>query len=189
MVSLDRRFIPPALLGLGLVWFFLALVDRLLGTAYLASIGLLLFSGHPIVSRDLFFVFYSLTIGALVISLLSPNRRRFVFGRLVSQPTEAGPPEPLDAGPRSRWATAVRWSLVAASNALILGVRFVIFPWPQGSDTPLYIGATNSFLFRGDLSPILPFSGLGVGRSLTVAFIVLLRGILTRVPGNSELMT
>jgi hypothetical protein len=189
MMRLDRRYIAPVLLGLGLSWFFLALVDRFLVTSYLSSIGLILLSGRPIVSRDLFFVFYALTIGALVVSLLSPNRRRLVFGRLLAQPTGGAPPHPIEQGPRSWKATAVRWLLVAASNALILGVRFVIFPWPQGSDTALYVGATNWFVFRGDLSPILSYSGLGVGRSLTVASIVLLRGVLTLLPANSELWT
>ncbi len=186
-----RTLLPIGVVGLGIAWFLLAIVDRLAGTTFLATVGFSIASGRVEVSRPLFLLFYVATLAAPVAALVLLRLRRNVFG----VPTEGTPAdgdrtthltEPRKLG---RWEAGVLWAVAVAANILILGIRFLVFPWPQGSDTPLYVQATNAVVYRSDLTALLPLAGLGVGRSLTIAAVVGLRLLLDAFLGNAELVT
>jgi len=178
-----------ALLILGGVWFSVSLIDRLWGTGYLNASGLVLISGPP-VTTGVALVFYAASLAVLALSLVfSPLRRRFF--RIESSRVEAAP---LPHGWLGRLRALVPlwragWLAVLASNVGILGLRFALYPYPQGSDTPQYLQAANAILFRFDWNLLYQLHTVGIGRWLTVIGITALRVILLPVPWQPELMT
>src|SRR2546426_2320608 len=189
LLAWNRKLMMPTLLGLGLAWFLIALSDRLAGTRLLSVAGLDVFS-YPPVTTALFLAFYvaSLTVVALSV-LLAPIRHRFF--RIESSPSEA-PPRPHGWLGRFRALLPLKtidWLAILAANIGILGLRFVLYPFPQGADTPQYLHAANSILYRFDWNLLVQLHAVGVGRWLTVIGITVLRVILLLVPGQPELTT
>ena len=184
-----RIAILASLLVWGGLWFSMSLVDRLSGTGYLNKSGLVLISGPP-VTTGVAFLFYLASLLALALVTAVPSFRRG-FLKIA-----ALAPGPLDhpRGLLKRFRAflpfrGVEWLAVLASNIGILGLRFFLFPFPQGSDTPQYLQAANSLFFEGDLGRLSEVWGVGVGRWLTVLALTGLRVVLLPVPGQPELLT
>jgi hypothetical protein len=184
-----RVEILVALLVFGGVWFSVSLVDRFLGSSYLSASGLFLISGPPVTTAvALLFYIASLAVVALSV-LVAPIRQRFF--RIESFPPDA-PALPHNWVGRFRALLPLKpidWLAVLASNIGILGLRFALYPFPQGADTPQYLQAANSILFRFDWNLLVQLHAVGIGRWLTVIAITVLRVMLLPVPGQSELVT
>lgn len=184
-----RGALLVGLLAFGSVWFSVSLLDRFLGTTYLTQSGLAIISGPPL-TTVVAFAFYVASLAALVFSGLSPSLRRGLL-RIETSPAEA-PNRANDLMARLRGLLPLRrieWVAVLGSNVGILGLRFALSPFPQGSDTPQYLHAANSILFRFDLDPLSQLHSVGIGRWATVLGITTLRVILLPVPGQPELLT
>ena len=189
LLAWKRKLFMPSFLGLGAAWFLIALSDRFAGTGLLAVAGLDVFS-HPPVTTALFLVFYiaSLTVVALSVLLA---RFRHGFFRIESSSLEA-PALPHGRLGRVRALLPLKpidWLAILAANIGILGLRFALYPFPQGADTPQYLQAANSILYRFDWNLLVQLHAVGIGRWLTVIGIAVLRVILLPVPGQPELTT
>lgn len=176
------------LLGFSAAWAWVALLDRLSGTYVVAQLGLESVSGIE-TSTAAFFVFYSVSIGLLMYVLFRPSLRQAVF-RWPS-PADVSHPETTPRG-RLRFllpGRPVEWPAILAMNVGLIGLRFLLFPFPQGADTPQYIEAANRILLQVDRETALPMGGIASGRTLTVWSITLLRAVLGGLSGNAEILT
>ena len=184
-----RLEVLGALLVLGGVWFSVSLIDRLWGTGYLTASGLVLISGPPITTA-VALLFYATSLAVVALSFLSsPLRRRFF--RIESTPSH-GPGLPHGWLGRLRALVPFRpvgWLALLAANIGIIGLRFVLYPFPQGADTPQYLQAANAILFRFDWNLLYQIHTVGIGRWITVIGITALRVILLPLPGQPELLT
>ena len=184
-----RGVVLVALLLFGMVWFSTSLVDRFWGSGYLAASSLVLISGPP-VTTAVALLFYLASLAAVALSVFVPRFRRGFF-HIESSLTEAL------ARPQSwlgRFRALVPFRpterlIILASNVGILGLRFALYPFPQGADTPQYLQAANSILFRFDWNLLYQLHAVGIGRWLTVLGITALRVVLLPLPGQSELVT
>jgi hypothetical protein len=184
-----RVVLLVGLLVLGGVWFSVSLLDRFLATDYLSRSGLGTISGPP-VTTAVSFIFYISSLAALALSILLPSLRR-EFLQIQTPTVES---VILPNGPRARLRALfplkpIEWVAVLVSNVGILGLRFALDPFPQGADTPQYLQASNSILFRFNLDSLSQLHSVGIGRWLTVLGITALRVILLPVPGEPELLT
>ena len=188
-VAQARVIVLVALLLLGGIWFSVSLIDRFWGSELLTASSLVLISGPP-VTTAVALIFYGATIAAVALSVFVPRLRRGFF-RIEPFASE------VLARPQSRMARLralvplrpTDWLGILASNVAILGLRFALYPFPQGADTPQYLQAANSILYRFDWNLLYELHAVGIGRWLTVLGITGLRVILLPLPGQAELMT
>jgi hypothetical protein len=166
-----------------------SLIDRLSGTTYLTKSGLALISGPP-VTTAVAFAFYSASLLALVLMTSVPSFRQGFLKIAVLAPRALEYPKGLLNRFRALVPfKTVEWMAVLGTNIGILGLRFFLFPFPQGSDTPQYLQAANSMLFERNLGLLSQVWAIGVGRWLTVVAITGLRVLLLPIPGQPELLT
>ncbi len=184
-----RGAILAGLLVFGGLWFSMSLVDRLSGTEYLTKSGLVFISGPP-VTTAVAFLFYSASLIALAVSIFVPPFRRGFFRITALAPGTLDYPKGLLKRFRAYFPFKnVEWLAVLGANIGILGLRFFLFPFPQGADTPQYLQAANSILFQRDFGLLSQVWAIGVGRWLTVLGIAGLRLLLLPIPGEPELLT
>jgi hypothetical protein len=166
-----------------------SLIDRLSGTTYLSKSGLALISGPP-VTTAVAFAFYSASLLALVLMTSVPSFRQGFLKIAALAPRALEYPKGLLNRFRALLPfKIVEWLAVLGTNIGILGLRFFLFPFPQGSDTPQYLQAANSMLFERNLGLLSQVWAIGVGRWLTVVAITGLRVLLLPIPGQPELLT
>lgn len=191
------RFLPGrvadassvALLAFASTWLVASLVDRLTSsTARLEATGLIHLTGPP-VTTVLFFAFYVSTIVAVVLAVASRRQRK----SSVLIPTGSEPAtrkKPLWKRLRALFPLSwIQWTTIFLMSVVMLGLRFVLYPWPQGADTPQYVEVANWVNLEMDFSQVLPSSRLGSGRSLTLLVVAALRAIAGAFPGNAEITT
>ncbi len=183
-----RTFLVLSLLVIGAAWTAVSFADRVAGMQYLQTD--IAYLTLPTLSFAFFFAFYATSLVVVFVSVAVPGFRKVFF----SLPRHIPEPPRARAGFGGRFRalfplTPLEWSVVVGANIGFLGLRYVLFPWPQGSDTPLYVDAANSLFLQSDLSLMLRVWGIGVGRWLTVGIIAALRALLGFAPGNPELTT
>ncbi len=177
------------LLVISFAWYVIALSDEFNRTSLAAQLGLSPLWGLP-TNANLFLALYALTLLGILATVSWPALRRRFFHLPEGFPIVGATHGRLRRVTRYLFSlTLLELLLVVLVDIGLVSIRFLLYPFPQGSDTPQYIEAANRIVLRLDFGQMFPPTRLGTGRTLTVALVAVVRAVLSVIGPSADLVT